>query len=427
MENKSSQPEQPTSKAIHKATRAYLQLPTHKKLEIWRFVGYTENFNNWLSLQENDEPFFKWIRDNSKQADFVKKLIPQPSEQQEEESMDMIIDDRDIKNELNGADGLKDCPFCGKSPVIYGQKNKKTGNIVYYINCPGLECSASVFCCASELDVARNLVIKKWNNRPSTPTPKEQEPKKLMVGFEEFEGVEWIANLMGFPGMIASGDTKAEAWQELIKSVKVFMAYHSGISSDELKELDGAKEQENEDKIIIDLLAIMEENLSAIRRAKKLKMKGVLKNNDPFDCIIETYIDLIGIIKNLPLKRGKGFEEMVIRINEHAAQFQVQPPSQKQEPLVSGGWPSDEDIAVELIARYNGNARGNKIAKRSFVDAIEWIKSKVETPSSELEKEVDRLNKVVFDQAIKISNLKERNESLATSLKHSQDDHLNPF
>jgi hypothetical protein len=49
---------------------------------------------------------------------------------------------------------------------------------------------------------------------------------------------EYVAILNNFPGMVVSGNSKREAWQEMITSIKVLLAYNSGISADELKELE---------------------------------------------------------------------------------------------------------------------------------------------------------------------------------------------
>lgn len=38
--------------------------------------------------------------------------------------------------------------------------------------------------------------------------------------------------------------------------------------------------------------------------------------------------------------------------------------------------PNDEELAAEIIARYNGNSRGNPIAKKAFIDAVNWIKKR---------------------------------------------------
>lgn len=65
-----------------------------------------------------------------------------------------------------------------------------------------------------------------------------QSTERVNIEFKEHPGVEWVAILNGFPGMVESGETKSKAWQNLIKSLKVLIAYNSKISSDELNELE---------------------------------------------------------------------------------------------------------------------------------------------------------------------------------------------
>jgi hypothetical protein len=48
--------------------------------------------------------------------------------------------------------------------------------------------------------------------------------------------------------------------------------------------------------------------------------------------------------------------------------------------------PSDEELAVELVARYIGNSRGNPISKKAFIDAVSWMKSKIQSLITESEK-----------------------------------------
>lgn len=36
--------------------------------------------------------------------------------------------------------------------------------------------------------------------------------------------------------------------------------------------------------------------------------------------------------------------------------------------------PSDEDIAIEIIARYHGNSRGLPTAKKAFIDGALWMR-----------------------------------------------------
>lgn len=74
---------------------------------------------------------------------------------------------------------------------------------------------------------------------------KEERIKKITVEFDgPFEvdhtsGLQQvIAMIPALPGMVVSGETKQEAWKELITSLKVLIAYNSGITSAELKELD---------------------------------------------------------------------------------------------------------------------------------------------------------------------------------------------
>jgi hypothetical protein len=57
-------------------------------------------------------------------------------------------------------------------------------------------------------------------------------------------------------------------------------------------------------------------------------------------------------------------------------------------PLRGDSFPTNEEVAVELIARYSGNSRGKSIAMTAFIDCYDWLKSKQPIPStliSELE------------------------------------------
>lgn len=39
-------------------------------------------------------------------------------------------------------------------------------------------------------------------------------------------------------------------------------------------------------------------------------------------------------------------------------------------------FPTDDELAAELLARFNGNSRGNPIAKKAFTDAVLWLKER---------------------------------------------------
>lgn len=68
--------------------------------------------------------------------------------------------------------------------------------------------------------------------------PEVPEDKRLIVSFETHgNDAGWVAFFPAIPGMIEQGATKAEAWQELIKSLEVKIAHDSGMTPDELKEL----------------------------------------------------------------------------------------------------------------------------------------------------------------------------------------------
>lgn len=53
--------------------------------------------------------------------------------------------------------------------------------------------------------------------------------------------------------------------------------------------------------------------------------------------------------------------------------------SQKIQKII----PTDEELATEIIARFSGNSRGNPISKNAFIDAVNWIKQRVETAKTE--------------------------------------------
>lgn len=43
------------------------------------------------------------------------------------------------------------------------------------------------------------------------------------------------------------------------------------------------------------------------------------------------------------------------------------------------GFPSDHDVAIELISRYSNNGRGNPTSKKAFIDCYNWIKKRLST------------------------------------------------
>lgn len=56
---------------------------------------------------------------------------------------------------------------------------------------------------------------------------------------------------------------------------------------------------------------------------------------------------------------------------------QVELEKSENERLREAIVPDDNTLAVELLARFSGNSRGNPISKRAFIDAVLWIKSRV--------------------------------------------------
>lgn len=66
-----------TSADIHNATRLYLQLPTHKQLEVWKKLNYPKSWSYEMNMGENNDAFFKWVK-LSALKEFVQLMIPIP-------------------------------------------------------------------------------------------------------------------------------------------------------------------------------------------------------------------------------------------------------------------------------------------------------------------------------------------------------------
>ena len=61
---------------------------------------------------------------------------------------------------------LRNCPFCGASPVTYGKRNEETGFVVYTAKCPNIKCDAEINACmGNDAEESRTEVVKRWNTR----------------------------------------------------------------------------------------------------------------------------------------------------------------------------------------------------------------------------------------------------------------------
>ena len=86
----------------------------------------------------------------------------------------------------------------------------------------------------------RSIAIPILQNQPEDSAPTRfTDPYILFDGPYKVseDAEEYLANIPSMIGMSASGSTKAAAFQELMKSFAVQLAYNSGISSKELLEL----------------------------------------------------------------------------------------------------------------------------------------------------------------------------------------------
>jgi len=59
---------------------------------------------------------------------------------------------------------------------------------------------------------------------------------------------------------------------------------------------------------------------ATLEAAKKKNWTDILTTQNPFDCIIETYDDLIEIIENLPLKRQPHYQPFIDEMNNQGSE-----------------------------------------------------------------------------------------------------------
>lgn len=75
----------------------------------------------------------------------------------------------DIVNAGYKTKELKQCPFCGGNHILTcGNKNERTGYIVYKAWCTNTDCGAQVNMCLGGEETAaecREMVINMWNRR----------------------------------------------------------------------------------------------------------------------------------------------------------------------------------------------------------------------------------------------------------------------
>jgi hypothetical protein len=67
--------EQKPDQNIRAATIAYMELPTHQKLEVWQKLNYPERFNKDITIYDNDKKFFEWVKRSNKKIELIDELL----------------------------------------------------------------------------------------------------------------------------------------------------------------------------------------------------------------------------------------------------------------------------------------------------------------------------------------------------------------
>lgn len=117
---------------------------------------------------------------------------------------------------------------------------------------------------------------------------------------------------------IVSIESKGMNWKEVIKNrIDYFNGRHHSFEAKQLtwalehieslippSDFESPLSIEGESIHPKDFLPVLKENLEAMKHAKEMGWKDVLTNQDPFDCVIETYQDMIEIYKSRQDTRG---------------------------------------------------------------------------------------------------------------------------
>jgi len=137
--------------------------------------------------------------------------------------------------------------------------------------------------------------------------------------------------------------------------------------------------EKEEDVIRQELLFLMRENKSAMEAAKKKNWTDILTTQNPFDCIIETYEDLISIIENLPLKRQPHYQPFIDKMNNQGTE--PRPPKNNSEDVYRITKSQIEQIVVGVL---DGD----------YIHTITNRKELLEYAKKAVEEEISRLEKI---------------------------------
>lgn len=83
-----------------------------------------------------------------------------------------------------------------------------------------------------------------------------------------------------------------------------------------------------------------------------------------------TETGIVDITKNPP--------ELICLCDETQSKLLLQALNFSSKQVVSGMFPSDEEVALELIARFSGQtSRGTKMVKEGFADGVIWLMNEI--------------------------------------------------
>lgn len=91
--------------SINASVRLYLMLPTHRKIELWRKLGYEAAIDLDITGFDNDKMFFNWVTHYEKRDTFCETLY------------DMLNSDKEVQGSVATAAPSSEEPLVQKNPL----------------------------------------------------------------------------------------------------------------------------------------------------------------------------------------------------------------------------------------------------------------------------------------------------------------------
>jgi hypothetical protein len=103
-------------------------------------------------------------------------------------------------------------------------------------------------------------------------------------------------------------------------------------------------------------------------KAEQPEEKGVLDNSIKGNSLAELMRKYINLIHStVPKDTYQFYSLQMTELRDKIIHFQS--PSEQSSV-------TDEEIAIEILARFHGNSRGMPIARRGFIDGAKWMRSR---------------------------------------------------